>query len=156
MNNKWPDYWMTMAENTAQLSKDPRTKVGAVIVKNKKLKSIGYNGAPEGFPDEKVPKDNTGTRLIDKKNTFMCHAELNAVLNYEGHLTDLKGSDVYLTLSPCTTCTCMLSQLKIKRIIYKTLYDKEEVTEASKYIIETNKNPMELIDFETFKERETK
>ena len=70
MDKKWLRYFMTVAEESAKLSKDPNTKVGAVIVNNKRIKSTGYNGAPQSFPDDLVPVDNDGETLIEKKNTY--------------------------------------------------------------------------------------
>lgn len=144
--SKWDSYFMSIADNTANLSKDPRTKVGAVIVKNKKIKSIGYNGAPKTFPDNLVPTDNSGKTLKEKKNTYMCHAELNSILNYDGLISDLSGATMYITLSPCSKCACLLAQVGIKKIIYKKKYDKKEETEATDYIFE--KCGIEQIHFE--------
>ena len=144
--SKWDSYFMSIADNTANLSKDPRTKVGAVIVKNKKIKSIGYNGAPKTFPDNLVPTDNSGETLKEKKNTYMCHAELNSILNYDGLISDLNGATMYITLSPCSKCACLLAQVGIKKIIYKKKYDKKEETEATDYIFE--KCGIEQIHFE--------
>ncbi len=144
--SKWDSYFMSIADNTANLSKDPRTKVGAVIVKNKKIKSIGYNGAPKSFPDDLVPTDNSGETLKEKKNTYMCHAELNSILNYDGLISDLNGATIYITLSPCSKCACLLAQVGIKKIIYKKKYDKKEETEATDYIFE--KCGIEQIHFE--------
>lgn len=134
--DKWNNYFMSVAESSARLSKDPNTKVGAVIVNNKRIKSTGYNGAPSNFPDELVPL-NDGDRLIDKKNTYMCHAELNAILNYDGNLSNIRGSTLYITVSPCSRCACMIAQVGIKRVIYKEKYHRKEETEAADYIFKT-------------------
>ena len=53
--NKWHSYFMKIAEESAKLSRDPETKVGACIVKNRRIKSTGFNGAPQLFPDHLVP-----------------------------------------------------------------------------------------------------
>ena len=153
MNQKWPIYFMKVAEDTAELSKDPITKVGAVLVKHKKIKSAGYNGAPAPFPDDLVPKDSESDRLIEKKNTFMCHAELNAVLNYDGEIKSLKGADMFVTISPCHACACMLAQIGIKRIIYKEKYHRVNETEAAEYILD--KCNVKYYDFETFLKEES-
>ena len=135
--SKWSQYFMNIAKETALLSKDTKTKVGAVLVKNKKIKSIGYNGAPKSFPDPLVPPDNHGERLVHKKSTFICHAELNALLNYDGKISDLDGADIYITLSPCTNCAKMLAQIGIKNVYFLEEYHKEEETEATEYIFNT-------------------
>ena len=146
MDNKWTKYFMAVAEESGKLSKDPRTKVGAVIVHNKRIKSTGYNGAPSNFPDELVPKDSEGATLIEKKNTYMCHAELNAILNYDGQISDLKNSDLYVTVSPCSRCACMIAQVGIKRVIYKEKYHRKEETDAAEYIL--NKCGVETIKYD--------
>lgn len=134
--SKWHEYFMNVAEDSAKLSRDPNTKVGAVIVNNKRIKSTGFNGAPSTFPDELVPLDNDSDELINKKNTYMCHAELNAVLNYDGQIADLKNAEVYVTVSPCSRCACMLAQVGVKRIIYKEKYHRKEETDAAEYILD--------------------
>ncbi len=145
--SKWPIYFMSVAESSAQLSKDPITKVGAVLVKNRRIKSTGFNGAPQSFPDELVPTTN-GEHLIDQKNTYMCHAELNAVLNYDGNITDLKDSDIYVTVSPCSKCACMLAQVGVKRVIYKEKYHRAEETDAAEYILD--KCGVEYVSYDKF------
>ena len=135
---KWDKFFMSVAENAAQLSKDPRTKVGAVIVNNKRIKSTGYNGAPQTFPYELVPWNSTDNdELINQKNTYMCHAELNAILNYDRKVSDLKHAEMYVTVSPCSRCACMLAQVGIKRIIYKEKYHRKNETDASDNILNT-------------------
>ena len=136
--NKWHSYFMKIAEESAKLSRDPKTKVGACIVKNRRIKSTGFNGAPQSFPDDLVPffsKDSD--KLIDQKNTYMVHAELNSVLNYDGQVSDLRGADIYVTVSPCTKCACMLAQIGIKRGIYKEKYHREEESNIAEYILNT-------------------
>lgn len=131
MDNKWSTYFMNIAKETAKLSKDPNTKVGAVLTKGKYIKSIGYNGAPKSFPDNLVPKDNDDPELINQKNAYMVHAELNAILNYEGKLSDLKDSTLYVTISPCHNCALLLAQLGIKKVIYLEKYHRNNMTDVS-------------------------
>lgn len=151
MDNKWYKYFMNVAEESGKLSRDPKTKVGAVIVHNKRIKSTGFNGAPSTFPDELVPVNSDGETLIEKKNTYMCHAELNAILNYDGQITDLKNADMYVTVSPCSRCACMIAQVGIKRVIYKEKYHRKEETDAAEYIL--SKCGVEYIDYDSL-ERE--
>ena len=143
--NKWPIYFMNIAKETAKLSKDPITKVGAVLTKDKHVKSIGYNGAPKSFPDELIPKDSESDRLIDQKNSYMCHAELNAILNYDGQMADLNGCTLYTTISPCHNCALMLAQLGVKRVIYLEKYHRSNMTEVTDKIF--NLCHIENIDF---------
>lgn len=134
--SRWSNYFMDIAKRSAEMSKDPKTKVGAVIIQNRRIKSVGFNGAPQSFPDSLVPFNINGESLLEQKNTFMCHAELNAVLNYDGKISDLKDADIYVTVSPCSKCACMLAQVGIKRVIYKEEYRRKEEVEATKYILE--------------------
>lgn len=135
--DKWHNYFMSIAEETAKLSRDPKTKVGAVIVHNKRVKSAGYNGAPSSFPDELVPWDSVETdELINQKNTYMCHAELNAILNYDGKISDLKDTTMYTTVSPCSRCACMIAQVGIKKVIYKEKYHRKTETDTTDRIFD--------------------
>ncbi len=148
--NKWHNYFMSVAEETAKLSKDPRTHVGAVIVHDKRIKSCGYNGAPKSFPDELVPSDSENEHLINQKNTYMCHAEMNAILNYDGKISDIKDSTIYVTVSPCSRCACMLAQVGVKKVIYKEKYHKSEETNASEYIL--NKCGIDCVSYDEVKD----
>lgn len=134
--DKWNSYFMNIAKETSKLSKDPSTKVGAVLVKDKKIKTIGYNGAPKTFPDDLVPKTNDDPDLINQKNAYMVHAELNAILNYDGKLSDLKDSTLYVTISPCHNCALLLAQLGIKHIVYLEKYHRNNMTEVSDKIFD--------------------
>ena len=76
---EWDEYFMAIAKLSAMRSKDPSTQVGACIVSNdNRILSIGYNGAPNGFSDEKFPWGRDGKNL-DTKYPYVCHAELNAI-----------------------------------------------------------------------------
>jgi len=131
----WDEYFMHLAEESALRSKDPNTKVGACIVKDNRVLSLGYNGAPRGFDDDLVPLGRgSNLPLAQQKNTFMCHAELNAILNYRGSLSDFEGASIYITLSPCHDCAKAIAQLKIKEVIYKEEYHKKEIVDISKFI----------------------
>ena len=61
-------FYMEFAKHSASKSKDPRTKVGSCLVNDKRLLSIGYNGAPRGFPDEIIPRDSDSDILSENKN----------------------------------------------------------------------------------------
>lgn len=134
MSQKWHMYFMDVAKDTAKMSKDPRTKVGAVLVKNRKILSVGYNGAPRFFDDNLVPSTKSDI-LFNDKNAYMVHAELNAILNYSGDLTDFKDSTLYVTVSPCHECAKALIQLGVKTIIYDTKYHNTNITEFSEYLL---------------------
>ena len=80
----WDQYFMGIAMMSAERSKDPSTQVGACIVdKNNRILSMGYNGMPAGCDDDTMPWGKSGAPL-DNKYFYVCHAELNSILNYRG------------------------------------------------------------------------
>lgn len=112
----WDEYFMGIAELSAKRSKDPSTQVGACIVStDNKILSVGYNGMPKACSDDEFPWDRQGTNL-ETKYFFVCHAELNAILNFRGGT--LEGSRLYATLFPCNECAKAIIQAGIKEIIY--------------------------------------
>ena len=70
---------------------------------------MGYNGMPQGCDDDDMPWGRDGAAL-DSKYIFVCHAELNAILNYRGN-NNLKGAKVYVTLFPCNESTIASKQM---------------------------------------------
>lgn len=126
-NISWDEYFMSIAILSSMRSKDPHTKVGACIVSEEhKVLSLGYNGMPIGVPDDEIPWNgfDKAEKEIDTKYPYVCHAELNAILN-SNH--NLKGSIVYVTLFPCNECTKAIIQSGIKEIVY--LSDKYHDTD---------------------------
>lgn len=124
---------MGIAENAASMSKDPSTKVGACIVKDKKVVGVGYNGAPRCMHDDIVPKTNSD-KLIESKNTYMVHAEVNAILNSD--LDKCKDAEIYVTVSPCYNCALVIAQSGIKKVYFKELYHDKECVDAAMYIFD--------------------
>lgn len=107
---------MGIALLSAERSKDPNTTVGSCIVsEDNKILSVGYNGMPHGCSDDEYPWAREGSDL-DTKYFYVCHAEMNAILNYTGSC--LKNSKVYTTLFPCNECTKALIQKGVQEIIY--------------------------------------
>ncbi len=131
----WDEYFMGIALLSAERSKDPGTQVGACIVSpDKKILSMGYNGMPRGCHDTLMPWAREGAPQ-DTKYMFVCHAELNAILNYDG--TSLRGSTIYTTLFPCNECTKALIQAGIKEVIYLSdKYANSDSTRASKRMMD--------------------
>lgn len=132
-------YYMSLAEITSSRSKDPRTKVGACLVKNKKVLSLGYNGAPRRIPDSKVPYDSRDTSLPlkEQKYGYIVHSEINSILNYSGSLSDLEGATIYVTVFPCCDCAKALIQVGISKIYYLSEYTgNQESCDMSKYLFD--------------------
>lgn len=124
----WDEYFMAVAKLSSLRSKDPSTQVGACIVSHdKRILSIGYNGAPNGFNDEDFPWKREGDNL-NTKYFYVCHAEMNAILNFKGSRESLKGATIYVDLFPCNECSKLIIQSGIKHIVY--LCDKYKDTDA--------------------------
>ena len=122
----WDEYFMGIALLSAQRSKDPHTQVGACIVSgDNKIMSVGYNGFPWGCSDDEFPWD--GGEGSSSKYPYVCHAELNAILNAGGR--DLKNCKIYVALFPCNECAKAIIQSGIKELIY--LSDKYHDSHAS-------------------------
>lgn len=111
----WNEMYMMIAQIVARRSKDPHTKVGAVLVKDNRILGIGYNAEPKNF---KLDFDWHSSEKYD----FVIHAELNAIANSTYFGNSIEGSDMYLTLSPCHECMKLIIQYQIKRIFYHTKY----------------------------------
>ena len=134
-NISWDEYFMGMAVLSALRSKDPSTKVGAVIVSpDNKVISIGYNGMPRQVDEEKLSW-NKGEGL-DSKYLYVCHAEFNAILNTQMGGT-LKGATLYVTLFPCNECAKAVIQTGIKEIVYlEDKYHDQVIFQASRKLLE--------------------
>lgn len=134
----WDEYFMGIAKLSAMRSKDPNTQVGACIVSaENRILSIGYNGSPNGFHDDVFPWDREGEPL-NTKYLYVCHAEMNAILNYRGSRKDLENAKIFVDLFPCNECAKLIIQSGIKEIIY--LSDKYKDTDgviASKRLFDT-------------------
>lgn len=111
----WNEYFMGVAILSAQRSKDPNSQVGCCFVsQDNRIISMGYNGFPNGISDDEFPWDRDGDEL-DTKYLYVCHSELNAILNTN---SDLKNSTLYVTMFPCNECTKAIIQKGVKRIVY--------------------------------------
>lgn len=133
----WDKYFMGVAKLSAMRSKDPSTQVGACIVSDTNhILSVGYNGAPNGYDDDKFPWDREGQNL-DTKYPYVCHAELNAILNFRGNKKDFEGAKVYVDLFPCNECAKAIIQSGIKEVIYlRDKYKDQENVIASKRLFD--------------------
>ena len=123
----WEQYFMGLALLSAERSKDPSTQVGACIVnKENKIVSVGYNGAPTGYDDDKDMNWERDGDFLNTKYAYVCHSELNAILNSN---TDVRNCKLYVTLFPCNECAKVIIQSGIKEIVY--LSDKYDGTEGN-------------------------
>lgn len=130
----WDQYFMGVAILSSMRSKDPNTQVGACIVnEDKRIVGVGYNGFPAGCSDEALPWDREG-EWIETKYPYVCHAELNAILN-SNH--KLNNCTLYVGLFPCNECAKAIIQSGIKRIVYLSdKYKDTDNTKASKRMLD--------------------
>lgn len=109
-SEKWDDRFLALAKEVASWSKDPSTKVGAVIVRpDKTIASVGYNGFPRGTDDTYESREDKLLRTV--------HAELNAILSSR---EPLHGYTIYVTpLCPCSNCAAAIIQSGITKVVYE-------------------------------------
>ena len=129
----WEEYFMGLAHLAGLRSKDPNTQVGAAIIdKDKKVVSMGYNGMPRGCNDEDFPWEREGG-FLDTKYAYVVHAELNAILNSP---RPVKDCTLYVSLFPCNECAKAIIQSGIKKIVYESdKYDGTDGNIASKKML---------------------
>lgn len=127
----WDDYFMGIALLSGYRSKDPNTKVGACIVdENRKIVGVGYNGFPVGCKDEALPWTREGD-FLETKYAYVCHAELNAILNSIHR--SLKNCTIYVALFPCNECAKAIIQSGIKKVVFlDDKYKETDIVRASK------------------------
>nr|CDS25665.1 deoxycytidylate deaminase [Hymenolepis microstoma] len=124
---QWDEYFMSLAFLSAMRSKDPNTQVGACIVsQDNKIVAMGYNGMPVGLSDDDIPWTKDKEDVLQNKYLYVCHAELNAVLNK--NVLSVKGCRIYTTLFPCHECAKVIIQSGVKEIVY---FDDSKVNTPS-------------------------
>ena len=125
----WDKYFMELTHVVAKRSTCLRRKVGAIIVRNKRVLTTGYNGAPSGLPH----CSETGC-LREQRNVpsgqrhELCrglHAEQNAIIQAAQHGTSIKGATLYCTHQPCILCSKMIINAGLERIVFKGAYPDE-------------------------------
>jgi len=107
--------YMKMAYEWAESSHCVRNKVGALIIKDNRFISDGYNGTPSGFPNTCETADN-------ETHWYVLNAEANAILKCARYGQSCEGATLYITLSPCRECSKLIFQSGIKRVVYDTDY----------------------------------
>ena len=107
--------YLRMARIWAENSYCERRKVGALIVKDKRIIADGYNGTPEGF--ENICEDVNG-----QTKQYVLHAEANAITKLASSTNDSSGATVYVTDAPCIECAKLIIQSHIIRVVYSIEY----------------------------------
>ncbi len=129
----WDDYFMTIAEDVATRATCIRRKVGAVLVKDKRILSTGYNGAPTGIT-HCTPETCLRTiyNVPSGERHELCrglHAEQNAIIQAAYHGVSIKDAILYVTHQPCSICTKMLINSGIRKFIFKHPYKDKLATD---------------------------
>lgn len=125
----WQEYFADIALLVSSRSTCLRRKVGAAIVRNKRLLTTGYNGAPSGTShclDVGCLRDQMG--IPSGQRHELCrglHAEQNAIIQAATHGVSIEGADLYCTNLPCIICTKMIINAGIKRVFYLDGYADE-------------------------------
>jgi len=122
----WDDYFMMITDDVASRSTCIRRQVGAIIVKNKRILTTGYNGVPTGISH---CTEKTCLRMIHNvpsgERHELCrglHAEQNAIIQAASHGVSIEGAVIYITCQPCSICTKMLINSGITKFIYRDPY----------------------------------
>lgn len=117
------DIFMNLAKELALRSHCVKRQVGAVLAKDTRIISIGYNGPPAGthncdveWPDTGCPRDSKGSCSL------ALHSEENAILYASKNGSSVEGSTLYVTLSPCLSCARLIFSSGIKKVIYLHSY----------------------------------
>ena len=125
-----------MAAVWGSLSHCERKQVGALIVKNRRIISDGFNGTPSGF--DNCCEDENGETKWE-----VLHAEANAILKVASSTQSSEGSTLYITMSPCQQCSKLIHQAGIKRVVYSKRYkDASGINFLEKAGVETQYLPI--------------
>jgi len=144
----WETYFMDIAELVSKRSTCIRRAVGAIIVKDKRILSTGYNGAPTGIRHcTEVGCLREELNVPSGEKHELCrgiHAEQNAIIQAAFHGVSIKNADLFCTNLPCSICAKMLINAGIKKIYYKDGYadsmSKDMLAEAGVELIRVDKN----------------
>ena len=114
----WHIRFIKLAHEVAEWSKDPSTKVGCVLVKNKRVISTGYNGFPKNISD-------SFDRLMDREQKYemTVHAEINAITTAALHGVSTEGASAYITFNPCSRCAAVLINAGVDSVYVSTAND---------------------------------
>ena len=122
----WDAYFMNIAIAVSTRSSCTRRKVGAIIVKDKRIITTGYNGTPRGLKNcdnGGCPRCNSDAPSGTKLDECLCsHAEENAIVQAAYHGVSIKGGVLYVTFTPCLHCAKMICNSGIREVVYNEHY----------------------------------
>ena len=136
MRPSWDEYFMRITADVAERATCVKRKVGAIIVKEHRILSSGYNGAPKGF----IHCEERGClrkemNVPSGQRHELCrglHAEQNAIIQAAWHGVKIEGSTLYCTYQPCVICVKMMINAGIKKLVYAGGYPDELAQEMLK------------------------
>lgn len=128
----WDRYFMDIAHVAATRSNCSRRQVAAVLVRDRRIISTGYNGTPRGVKnccDGGCPRCNSNTPSGSNLHECLCsHAEENAIVQAAYHGIAVKGATLYTTYSPCLLCAKMIINAGIVEVVYHEHYSIDDVS----------------------------
>ena len=141
MKEKFKTVYMKVAEDFAQLSHARKLKVGAIIVKDNRIISVGYNGMPQGW-------DNECEEVVTEEGEFepnvwyktrpeVIHAEMNAIAKVAASTESASGASMFCTHTPCTECAKMIVQAGIKEVYVGQVYESDAHQSGEDVLIES-------------------
>ena len=129
MKQKFKEVYMKVAEDFAKLSHARKLKVGAIIVKDNRIISVGYNGMPTGWDNEcEDPVTEEGeyeAHIWYKTKPEVIHAEMNAIAKVAASTESAQGASMFCTHTPCTECAKMIVQAGIKEVFVGQVYESD-------------------------------
>jgi dCMP deaminase len=144
--------YMELAQKLAERSHCVKMHVGAVLTKDTRIVSLGYNGPPAGthncdieWPIEGCPRDSKGSCSL------ALHAEQNAILYASKNNVSVEGSTLYITLSPCIACARIIFTTGIKKVIYLNSYAEYKKIPNDEGVDFLKKFGVDVVKFGTLK-----
>ncbi|CAJ1057903.1 deoxycytidylate deaminase-like [Xyrichtys novacula] len=120
-------YLMGVACLAAKRSRDPSTQENEIL-------GVGFNRMPKGGEELTWNRDKSEEHPLENKYLYVCHAELNAIMDSNG--ADIRGSTIYVTLFPCNECAKLIIQAGISRVVYlSNKYENTHETQASERML---------------------
>jgi dCMP deaminase len=127
LRTSWTDYFLDLAAQAATRSTCPRKHVGCVLVRNRIVVSIGYNGSVRKLDH----CDDVGCMMEDNHCVRVNHAEINALVHAARYGYAVDGTTAYITASPCWNCFRALANAGINRIVYREFYKDDRIFSAA-------------------------
>ncbi|MBX3163989.1 MAG: dCMP deaminase family protein [Bacteroidetes bacterium] len=148
MKPSFDTIYMGLAEQLAKRSHCVKAQVGAVLTKDTRIVSLGYNGPPAGthncdedFPEQGCPRDSKGSCSL------ALHAEQNAILYGTKNGVSMDGATLYVTLSPCIACARVIFTVGIKKVFFKDSYAKFKGIPSDEGVDFLRKFGVEVIEY---------